>query len=109
MAGSRIPLVMRAWRPKKGNSPGLIRPAYRPHIELKRPRCPPWGVADARLQVPAGRKRSRTNASQRCLSISLGKRWFDVRRLTEQELRGFVDQLMRRELELFRAGRDAPH
>jgi hypothetical protein len=41
--------------------------------------------------------------------ISLGKRWFDVRRLTEQELQGFVDQLMRRELELVRAGRDTPH
>jgi hypothetical protein len=41
--------------------------------------------------------------------ISLGTRWFDVRRLTEQELRGFVDQLVRGELELIRAGRDTPH
>jgi hypothetical protein len=41
--------------------------------------------------------------------ISLGTRWFDVRRLTEQELQGFVDQLVRGELELLRAGRDAPH
>jgi hypothetical protein len=41
--------------------------------------------------------------------ISLGTRWFDVRHLTEQELRGFVDQLVRGELELVRAGRDAPH
>jgi hypothetical protein len=41
--------------------------------------------------------------------ISLGTRWYDVRRLTEKELRGFVDQLLRGELELIRAGRDAPH
>jgi hypothetical protein len=41
--------------------------------------------------------------------ISLGTRWFDVRRLTEQELRGFVDQLVRGVLELVRARRDTPH
>jgi hypothetical protein len=41
--------------------------------------------------------------------ISLGTRWYDVRRLTEKELRGFVDQLVRGELELMRAGRDTPH
>jgi hypothetical protein len=41
--------------------------------------------------------------------ISLGTRWYDVRRLTEKELSGFVDQLVRGELELVRAGRDTPH
>lgn len=41
--------------------------------------------------------------------ISLGTRWYDVRRLTERELRDFVDQLMREELELIRAGCDTPH
>jgi hypothetical protein len=41
--------------------------------------------------------------------ISLGTRWYDVRRLTEKELGGFVDQLVRGELELIRAGRDIPH
>jgi hypothetical protein len=43
------------------------------------------------------------------LVISLGTRWYDVRRLTEKELRGFVDQLIRQELELIRAGCDTPH
>jgi hypothetical protein len=41
--------------------------------------------------------------------ISLGTRWYDVRRLTERELRDFVDQLMREELALIRAGCDTPH
>ena len=41
--------------------------------------------------------------------ISLGTSWYDVRRLTEKELRGVVDQLVRGELELVRAGRDTPH
>jgi hypothetical protein len=41
--------------------------------------------------------------------ISLGPRWYDVRRLTEKELRGFVDQLLRGEQDLVHAGRDAPH
>jgi hypothetical protein len=41
--------------------------------------------------------------------ISIGTRWFDVRRLTERDLQGFVDQLMRGELALMRAGRDTPH
>jgi hypothetical protein len=41
--------------------------------------------------------------------ILLDTRWYDVRRLTEQELRGFVDQLVRGGLELVRAGRDTPH
>jgi hypothetical protein len=43
------------------------------------------------------------------LVISLGTRWYDVRRLTEKELRDFVDQLMREELEVIRAGCDTPH
>ena len=41
------------------------------------------------------------------LVISLGTRWYDVRRLTEKEL--FVDQLMREELELIHGGCDTPH
>jgi hypothetical protein len=41
--------------------------------------------------------------------ISLGSKWYDVRRLTEKELRYFVDQLLRQELELIRAGGDTPH
>jgi hypothetical protein len=49
------------------------------------------------------------DAVSKIVVISLGTRWFDVRCLTEQELRGFVDQLVRGELELLRAGRDTPH
>jgi hypothetical protein len=41
--------------------------------------------------------------------ISLGSKWYDVRRLTEKELRNFVDQMLRQELELIRAGCDTPH
>ena len=41
--------------------------------------------------------------------ISLGTSWYDVRRLTEKDLGAFVDQLVRAELELIRAGHDAPH
>jgi hypothetical protein len=48
-------------------------------------------------------------SASKIVVISLGTGWYDVRRLTEQELRGFVDQLMRGELELIRAGRDSPH
>ena len=44
----------------------------------------------------------------RCHLASATK-WYDVRCLTETELMGFVDQLMRGELELIRAGRDTPH
>jgi hypothetical protein len=46
------------------------------------------------------------DAVSKIVVISLGTRWFDVRCLTEQELRGFVD---RGELELLRAGRDTAH
>jgi hypothetical protein len=46
---------------------------------------------------------------EKIVVISLGTRWYDVRRLTEKELTGFVDQLVRGELELVRAGRDTPH
>ena len=41
--------------------------------------------------------------------ISLSARWYDVRRLTERELRDFVEQLLREELELIRAGCEIPH
>ena len=52
----------------------------------------------------------RTSSSEtRIVVISLGTRWFDVRGLSENELRDFVDQLMREELELIRAGWDTPH
>lgn len=49
------------------------------------------------------------DAVSKIVVISLGTRWFDVRRLTEQELREFVEQLVRGELELLRAGRYTPH
>ena len=48
------------------------------------------------------------NSVSKIVVISLGTRWYDVRHLTEKELHGFVDQLMREELELVRAGRDTP-
>jgi hypothetical protein len=38
--------------------------------------------------------------------ISIGSRWFDVRLLTEKELRGFVEQLLREERT---AGRGSLH
>jgi hypothetical protein len=41
--------------------------------------------------------------------ICLNAKWYDVRRLTEHELRDFVEQLLRQELELIRAGCDTPH
>jgi len=41
--------------------------------------------------------------------ISFGSRWFDVRRLTERELRKFVEQLLRDEVAGILAGCDAPH
>jgi hypothetical protein len=41
--------------------------------------------------------------------ISLSSRWYDVRRLTDKELRDFVEQLLREELELVRAGGQIPH
>lgn len=51
-----------------------------------------------------------TDASvSRVVVISLGTRWYDVRSLTENELSRFVDQLVRGELELVHAGRNAPH
>jgi hypothetical protein len=50
-----------------------------------------------------------TSCESRIVVISLGTRWFDVRGLSEKELRDFVDQLMREELELIRAGWGAPH
>ena len=50
-----------------------------------------------------------TSSESRIVVISLGTRWFDVRRLSEKELPDFVDQLMREELELIRAGWDTPH
>lgn len=50
-----------------------------------------------------------TSRESRIVVISLGTRWYDVRRLSEKELRDFVDQLMREELELVRAGCDTPH
>jgi hypothetical protein len=59
---------MRAWRFKK-NGPGLIRPAHRPHIELSGRVVRGW-VSLTRLQIPGGHKRSRTNASRRCLCRS---------------------------------------
>lgn len=41
--------------------------------------------------------------------ICLNARWYDVRRLNEGELREFVEQLLRQELELIQAGCDTPH
>jgi hypothetical protein len=41
--------------------------------------------------------------------ISLSSRWYDVRRLTEKQLHDFVEQLLREELDLIRAGCDTPH
>jgi hypothetical protein len=49
-----------------------------------------------------------TSRESRIVVISLGTRWYDVRRLTEIELRDFVDQLMREELEVIRAGWETP-
>jgi hypothetical protein len=49
------------------------------------------------------------DSSSKIVVISLNTRCYDVRRLTERELRGFVDQLARGELKLVRAKRDAPH
>jgi hypothetical protein len=43
------------------------------------------------------------------LVISLGSKWYDVRGLTEKELQHFVEQLLREDLELVRAGAKAPH
>ena len=54
-------------------------------------------------------RRTADDSVAKIVVISIGTRWFDVRRLTERELRGFVDQLMRGELALIRAGRDTPH
>ncbi len=41
--------------------------------------------------------------------ISLNEKWYDVRLLTERELRDFVEQLLRQEMALLRAGCDTPH
>jgi hypothetical protein len=49
-----------------------------------------------------------TSRESRIVVISLGTRWYDVRQLTEIELRDFVDHLMREELEVIRAGWDTP-
>lgn len=38
------------------------------------------------------------------LVIELGSRWFDVRRLTDSELRGFLEQLAREDLAAFPPG-----
>jgi hypothetical protein len=45
-----------------------------------------------------------TSRESRIVVISLGTRWYDVRRLTEVELRNFVDEVMREELMAIRAG-----
>jgi hypothetical protein len=59
--------------------------------------------------IPAEADRIRmTSRESRIVVISLDTRWYDVRRLTEIELRDFVDQLMREELEVIRAGWDTP-
>ena len=54
--------------------------------------------------------RQTTDASlSNTVVISLSSRWYDVRRLTEKELRDFVEQLLREELDLVRAGGQTPH
>ena len=69
MAGSsKIPLVMQVLAAKK-KWPGLILRPIVPHIELKWPRCPPWGHADARLQMP-GRPQEEPDQCQSTMFMS---------------------------------------
>jgi hypothetical protein len=50
-----------------------------------------------------------TQSRSATLVISLGSKWYDVRALTEKELRTFVEHLLREELELIQAGGTTPH
>jgi glycerol-3-phosphate dehydrogenase len=53
--------------------------------------------------------KTQAESKNNCVVVEVGGKWYDVRRMTEDELNNFVEHLQRQHAEDTRAGSPNPH